>query len=206
MTRTILLSLLVAGLATGCGTKKEEERPAETSPPVDRGTPGEVADQTPAEPNPAAASAPPVTPAVAIDCEKLLTAEDMARACGGNPPAIEVRKHAMESGVGATACMRQAGPKAARTTSLHLAVNAAPGSPDAARALLALSGKSAGAKAVGVGDGGYLIVRDGVHDLEAVKGALWFKLGYQIDAAAKKPLCTDQGLVELGKVVAGRLP
>jgi type IV secretory pathway VirB10-like protein len=209
MRPTILLAAIVTALAIACGSKKDDKAaepgPAET-PAIDKGSPGEAADETPAEPDPATASAPPVTPPVAVDCEKLLTADDLAKACGGNAPEIEVRKHAMESGAGATTCIRQAGPKANRTTSLHLAVNAAAGTPDAARALLELSGKHPGARAVAVGDGAYLVVREGVHDVEAVKGALWFKLGYQVDKGEKTPLCSDQGLVELGRTVAGRLP
>lgn len=214
MPRLILLSVIAAALAVSCSKKKDDKeaaKPAET-PPVDKGTPGEVADETPPEANPDRPSSPPGAPAVAVDCEKLLTADDVAKACGGNAADLEVRKHAMENGHGATTCMREAGSKSKRTSSFHLAVSSAPGTPDGARALLELSGKSEGAKAVEVGDGAYLLVREvpaakqTLHDLEAVKGALWFKLGYEVAKGEKKPLCSDDGLVELAKTVAGRLP
>lgn len=212
MRRHILVIVIMVALAVSCSRKKEaNKQPAET-PPVDRGTPGEVADETPPQPMPDKPSSPLATPAVAVDCEALLTPEDVAKACGGNAADMEVRKHAMENGTGATTCMRQAGPKTKRVSSLHLAVNAAPGSPDGAKALLELSGKSEGAKKVEVGDGAYLVVREvpaakqTVHDLEAVKGALWFKLGYEVNKGEKKPLCSDDGLVELARTVAGKLP
>jgi hypothetical protein len=209
--RTLVIILIPAALAVSCSRKEAEKTPAET-PPVDKGTPGEVADETPPQAMPDRPSTPPATPAVAVDCELLFTPEDIARACGGDAADIEVRRHAMENGTGATTCMRQAGPKTGRVSSLHLAVNSAPGSPDAARALLELSGKSKAARKVEVGDGAYLVVREvpadkqTVHDLEAVKGALWFKVGYEVNKGEKKPLCTDQGLVELGKAVASKLP
>ena len=41
---------------------------------------------------------------------------------------------------------------------------------------------------------------------EAVKGAVWFKLGYEVPKGEKKPLCSDDGLVALAKTVADRLP
>lgn len=214
MGRTILLSLIAAALAVSCSKKKDDKeatKAAET-PPVDKGTPGEVADETPPEPNPDKPSSPPPTPAVAVDCEPLLTAEDVAKACGGKAADFEVKKHAMENGRGATTCVRNVGARAKKTASLHFAVNAAPGSPDGAKALLDLSKNSEGARAVEVGDGAYVIVRQvpvakqTVHDLEAVKGALWFKLGYEVDKGDKKPLCSEDGLLELGKTVAGRLP
>lgn len=211
MRRHTLAIVILAALAVSCSTKEAEKQPTET-PPIDKGTPGEAADETPPQPTPDKPSTPPATPAVAVDCEALLTPEDVAKACGGNAADMEVRKHAMENGTGATTCMRQAGPKTKRVSSLHLAVNSAPGSPDGARALLELAGKSEGARKVEVGDGAYLLVREEpaakqtVHDLEAVKGALWFKVGYEVNKGEKKPLCTDKGLVELGKTVAGRLP
>jgi hypothetical protein len=212
MRRSILLALMLAVPAVSCSKKsdKKDEAAAET-PPADKGTPGEVADETPPEPNPDKPSSPPTTPPVAVDCEKLLTADDVAKACGGKAGDIEVKKHAMENGTGATACVRNAGFKAKRTSSIHLAVSTAPGTPDAARALLDLSKE--GAKPVeGLGEGAYLHVREEAaakqtaHHLEAVKGALWFKLGYEVVKGDKKPICSDEGLVELGKAVAGRLP
>lgn len=214
MRRTIILpSVIAAALAVSCSKKKDDQeaaKPAET-PPVDKGTPGEVADETPPEPNPDKPSTPPTTPTPAIDCETLLTPDDVAKACGGKAADLEVRKHAMENGQGATTCMRQAGPKAKRVSSIHLAVNTAPGSPDGAKALLDLSKE--GAKPVeGVGDGAYLHVREEaaakqtIHHLEAIKGGLWFKLGYEVGKGEKKPVCSDEGLAELAKAVAGRLP
>ena len=215
MRRTILLSLIAAAaLAVSCSKKKDDKEgatPTAETPPVDKGTPGEVADETPPEPNPDKPATPPTTPAPAIDCEKLFTADDVAKACGGKAADLEVRKHAMENGKGATTCVRNAGAKGKRTSSLHLAVNSAPGSPDGARALLDLSKE--GSKVVdGVGDGAYLHVKEvpaakqTMHDIEAIKGALWFKLGYEVGAGEKKPICTDDGLTALAKVVAGRLP
>ncbi len=221
MVRTLLLSLMVAALVVSCSAKKDKEKEKDTAgeggkaaetPPPDLGTPGEVRDDTPPEPNPDTASSPPVTPAVAIDCEKLLTADDVAKACGGKAADFEVKKHAMENGKGATTCMRSAGPTSKGTSSLHLAVNAAPGSSDGAKALLDLAKNVKGAKPVEVGDGAYLIVKEEaalkqtVHDLEVAKGALWFKVGFDVQKGEKKPLCSDDGLVELGKAVAGRLP
>ena len=214
MRRTLLLSLIAAALAVSCSKKrddKEAAKPAET-PPVDKGTPGEIADETPPAPNPDRPSSPPTTPPVAVDCETLLTPDDVAKACGGKAAELEVRKHAMENGQGATTCMRQAGLKGKRVSSLHLAVSSAPGSRDGAKALLELSGKSEGAKALEVGDGAYLLVREvpaarqTMHDLEAIKGALWFKLGYEVSKQDKRPVCSDDGLVELARTVAGRLP
>jgi hypothetical protein len=211
MRRSILLSLMLAALAVSCSKKSDKKEGAGEPPPDEKGTPGEVADETPPEPNPDKPSSPPTTPPVAVDCEKLLTADDVAKACGGKASDIEIEKHAMENGQGATACVRNAGSRAKRTSSIHLAVNTAPGSPDAARALLDLSKE--GAKSVeGVGDGAYLHVREDAaakqtaHHLEAVKGGLWFKVGYEVGKGDKKPVCSDEGLVALGKAVAGRLP
>jgi hypothetical protein len=207
------MACVSAALAVSCSKKKDDKAgtPTAETPPADKGTPGEVADETPPEPNPDKPATPPTTPPPAIDCETLLTADDVAKACGGQAAELEVRKHAMENGKGATTCMRNAGAKGKRVSSLHLAVNSAPGSPDGARALLDLSKE--GAKAVdGVGDGAYLRVREvpaakqTMHDIEAIKGSLWFKLGYEVRKEDKKPVCTDDGLVELAKVVAGRLP
>lgn len=214
MRRSILPSLMLAALAVSCSKKSDEkeEAAAPAEPAPERGTPGEAADQTPPEPNPDKPASPPTTPPLAIDCDRLLTAEEVARACGGKAADIEVTKHAMENGKGATTCVRNAGSRAKRTASLHLAVNTAPGSPDGAKALLDLAKNSEGAKAVEVADGAYLHVREVpvaeqiVHDLEAVKGAVWFKLGYEVDKGDRKPLCSDDGLVELAKTVAGRLP
>lgn len=208
MIRFLLLALACAA-ALACATKKEGEgdkaTPAAESAPENQ--PAEPPADKPAEPpaEPAATAAP-------VDCEKLFTADDIAEACGLEAADLEVRKHAMETGKGATTCVRQAGPKGKRTSSIHFALNSAPGSPDRARALLDLSKSGEGAKAVDVGDGAYLHVRavplatQTVHDLEVVKGAVWFKLGYDRDKGEKKPLCSDDGLQQLGKTVAGRLP
>ena len=214
MRRIILLSLLAAALVVACSKKKDDKQaatPTTETPPADKGTPGEVADETPPEPNPDKPATPPTTPPPAIDCAALFTADDVAKACGGQAADLEVRKHAMENGKGATTCMRNAGARGKRVSSLHLAVNSAPGSPDGARALLDLSKE--GAKAVdGVGDGAYLHVKEvaaakqTMHDIEAIKGALWFKLGYEVGAGEKKPICSDDGLTALAKVVADRLP
>ncbi|HEU5055906.1 MAG TPA: hypothetical protein VFU21_05255 [Kofleriaceae bacterium] len=213
MRRSIVLSLIAAAVAVSCSKKKDDEeagKPAET-PPVDKGTPGEVADETPPEPNPATPSAPPTAPPVSVDCEKLFTVEDVAKACGASAADWEVKKQPMENGQGATTCLRMAGPKKNRVASLLFALNSAPGSPDGARALLDLSKE--GARPVeGVGDGAYLHVREEaatrqtIHHLEAIKGALWFKLGYEVRKGDRKPLCTDDGLTELARVIAGRLP
>ncbi len=206
MRRHSLLTLIVAALAVSC-SKKKENRPAE-SPPIDKGTPGEVADDTPPEPNPDKPSSPPAA-AVAIDCEKLFTADDVAKACGGNAAGLEVQKNPMETGNGSSACMRNALAKGNR---VYLLVNAGPGTPANAREILELAKGQQNAKAVEVADGAYLHVtevaaaKQTVHELEAVKGALWFKLGFEVQSGDKKPICTDDGLVELGKTVAGKLP
>lgn len=209
MRRTILLSLIAAALAISCSKKKDDKAPAET-PPADKGTPGEVADDTPPEANPDKPSSPPTTPAAAIDCEKLFTADDVAKACGGSAAELEVKKNPMETtGKGATACVRNALKKGSRVS---LVVNAGPGRPENAREILDLAKNQPGAKAVEVADGAYLHVtevaaaKQSVHELEAVKGALWFKLGFEVQNGDKKPICSDDGLVELGKTVAGRLP
>lgn len=211
MRRTILLSLLLPSLATACSKKSDEQKKPAEAPPVDKGTPGEVADETPPEPNPGAPSAPPAVAPVAVDCDAVLTVDDVAKACGAKAADWELKKQPMENGQGATTCLRMAGPKVKRVSSLHFTVNTSPGSPDAAKALLEMSGKLDGAKPVEVGDGAYLVagkpVNDQIsHDLEAVKGALWFKIGYDVGKREKKPICSDDGLVELGKTVAGRLP
>lgn len=217
MRRTILLALIAAAPAVSCSKKSDSKKeeaaaPATETPPIDKGTPGETADETPPEPNPDKPSSPPAIPAVAVDCEKLLTADDVAKACGGSAASFEVKKHPMENGAGATTCVRNASPKSKGVSSIHLAVNTASGSPDGAKALLDLSKNQKGAKAVEVADGAYLHVREEeaakqtVHDLEAVKGAVWFKLGYEVAKGEKKPLCSDDGLVTLGKTVADRLP
>lgn len=35
---------------------------------------------------------------------------------------------------------------------------------------------------------------------------LWFKVGYEVGKGEKKPICSDDGLVELGKTITGKLP
>jgi hypothetical protein len=213
MRRHTLFILIIAALGVSCSKKKDDgkqAKPAE-SPPVDKGTPGEVADETPPEPNPDKPSSPPAAPAVEVDCEQVFTVDDVAKACGAKAADWEVKKQPMENGKGATTCLRMAGPKVKRVSSLHFTLNTAPGTPDAAKALLEMSGKAEGAKKVEVGDGGYAIVGKPVmdqtsHALEAIKGALWFKVGYDVGKGEKKPICSDQGLVELAKTIAGKLP
>jgi len=213
MRRHSLLIVIVAALAVSCSKKKDdgkEGKPAE-SPPIDKGTPGEVADETPPEPNPDKPSSPPTTAPPAVDCEQLWTVEEVAKACGAKAADWEVKKQPMENGQGATTCLRMAGPRKNRVSSLNFTLNTAAGSPDGAKALLEMSGKLEGAKKVEVGDGAYLVVGKPVmdqtpHSLEAVKGALWFKLGYDAGKGEKKPICSDDGLVELGKALVSKLP
>lgn len=211
MRRQILTAVIAAALAASCSKKKDDKQPAAETPPVDKGTPGEVADETPPAPNPDRPATPPATPPPAIDCAAIFTVEEVAKACGAAAADWEVKKQPMESGSGATTCLRMAGPKKNRVSSLNFTINTAPGSPEGAKALLEMSGKLEGAKKAEVGDGAYLIVGKPVmdqtsHDLEAVKGALWFKIGYTVSKGEKKPICSDDGLVEIGKAVAGRLP
>jgi hypothetical protein len=210
MRRHTLAILILAALAISCSKKEADKQPAET-PPVDKGTPGEVADETPPQPNPDKPSTPPTMASVAIDCEQVFTADDVAKACGGKAADWEVKKQPMESGTGATTCLRMAGPKVKRVNSMHFTVNTAPGSPEGAKALVEMAGKLEGAKKVEVGDGGYLVLGKPVvdqtpHDVEAAKGSVWFKLGVEIGKGEKKPLCSDDGLVELARTVASKLP
>jgi hypothetical protein len=213
MRRHTLFILIIAALAVSCSKKKDDgkqAKPAESTP-VDKGTPGEVADETPPEPNPDRPSTPPTTAPVEVDCEKLFTVDDVAKACGAKAAEWEAKKQPMENGKGATTCVRMAGPKVKRVSSLHFTLNTAAGSPDGAKALLEMSGKLDGAKKVEVGDGGYLIVGKPVmdqtsHALEAIKGALWFKVGYDVGKGEKKPICSDEGLVELARTLAAKLP
>jgi hypothetical protein len=204
MMRAMIRTLLLCALVTACskkddaGEKQAEatDKPAET--PVDK--PAEEPVATPPADEPAAA-------APTIDCDALLTADDVAKACGGKAADFAINKHALETGKAATTCVRTAGKRGA---SVKLAVSTAPGSAQGAKSLLELSKE--GAKPAEVGDAGYLHVREvpaarqTMHDLEAIKGRVWFKLGYEIKQGEKKAACSDEGLIELGKTVAGRLP
>jgi len=207
MRQTLLLTLIVAAaLAVSCSKKKGDGQDKEAAP-ADKATPTEP----PADPAPdKSAETPPPAAAPEVDCEKLLTADDVAKACGAKAAEFQVQKNPMETtGKGGTACMRNAIKSGNR---IYLLVNAASGSTKTAREILDLAKMEQGAKAVEAGDGAYLVVREVAaakqtsHELAVVKGTLWFKVGFDLPAGDKKPICSDDGLVELGKTVASRLP
>jgi hypothetical protein len=208
--RRIILFLSVTALAVSCSKKQDDKAPAET-PPADRGTPGEVADDTPPEAKPDKPPSPPAVAAGAVDCDALFTAADVAKACGGKVADFEVRKRSIENGKGLSTCFREAVRGGDDLDSVRLTVNSRPRSPEEAQQLLAEFNSIEGAKTVKMGDGAYrrLETLPGAvqHYVEVVKGKLFFSLFFVVAIEdTKPPICTDDGLVELGKVVAGRLP
>jgi hypothetical protein len=161
----------------------------------------------PAEIKPA--DPPPV--AKMIDCEALVTAADIATACGVDVTTVEIKKGAIERGTGATACVRSA--RLGGAPWLQFSVNAAGTSAEGVKNVVELSRKTPNAeiKDVEVGDGGLLIVKQVEatkatrHDLEATKGTLWFKLATEVPDGGKE-LCPDDGLVAIAKTIASHLP
>ena len=180
--------LLVIALVAACGGKKDEQAP----PPPKASKP---APETPPGPGgkPAPKRATVVTPAQPkLDCAALLTADDVAKACGGG--ALTAEASPMEKGEGAMTCVRWIGDKKSHT-GVTLTVNTAPGSPEGAKNLVAMS-KKGGAAEVAVGDAAIQVD----HAVEAAKGSIWFKL------TPMESLCKDDALVQLATTVASRLP
>lgn len=204
-------ALVVASCAllVACSGKTEDSgaQPApettEAPPPQQPEAPVEAPEP---EPEPAAA-------APALDCGALLTAADLEEACGLAAGAYEVKQGDMETGKGATACIRKVVATGKAFPEMSLAVNAGPGDAAGARALLDLDRDAEGASEVAVGDAGLLIEKDlempkkRIRDLEAVKGRLWFKISTTASGGPMKVAsCSPEGLTELGKRIASRLP
>ena len=205
----------------GCGKKGEDkDKPVEPPPqtadpanadPVPKPADPAAGSQTAPPPIPSPTPAPPPAPAATVDCAALVTPEDVAAACGVSANDVTVERIAMETGKGATTCLRSVKIKGA--PAFKLAVNTAPKSADAAKRLLDLDRTAGPTKDVPVGDSGLLAVRSvGAtkstnHEIEAVKGAVWFKLLADVkDGAKAPPPCGDDGLVAVGKAVASHLP
>jgi hypothetical protein len=203
------LGIVALLVVAACGKKDDGAKnnepapvPTETKVADNKLTDTRPADPAPADPRPTDA---------AIDCETLLVAGEIAAACGVDAKDIEVKKAALERGAGATACIRSARLKGRPW--LQLGVNAASPSADGAKSLLDLDRKLANAeiKDVDVGDGGLLILhrleatKSTDHNVEAVKGKLWFKVATTV-RDGDQPLCTDDGLVTIAKAVGSRLP
>jgi hypothetical protein len=194
--RTLGLAALV--IVAACGKKddggaKQADKPAEPRP-TDK--PSEVK--------------PPPPPPRTVDCDAIVTAADIATACGVDATDVEIKKGALEKGVGATACLRAA--RLEGKPWLQFSVNASGTDPAGVKNLIELSRNTPDAviKDIDAGDGGVLIVkkveatRSTSHDIEASKGALWFKLATDVPDGGKQP-CSDDGLVAIAKTIASHL-
>ena len=213
MRNPLTLALAAAlGLTLACSEKKDEA-PAGSPVPSD---PPAAADPEKPTPQPATpVESPPPEPTAAaptIDCDALLTPDDVAKACGEKAEQLAISKGSMETGSGAGTCMRSVGRKGDRIGGIKLAVNTAPGNPEGAQSLVTLS-RSENSRDIEVGDKAIFVKRRievaKQTDLavEAARGRVWFKVGVVERDDLKKALtCSEDGLIELGKTVASRLP
>ena len=211
MRNPVTLALALT-LTLACSEKKDEApagSPVPSDPPVaadpDKPTPQPA---TPVDPPPPE----PIATAPAIDCDALLTPEDVAKACGEKAEQLATSKSSMETGSGAGACMRAIARKGDRIGGIMLSVNTAPGNPQGAQSLVTLS-RSEDTRDLEVGDKAIFskrrieVARQTDLSVQAAKGRVWFKVGVVERDDDKKALtCSEDALIELGKTVASRLP
>jgi len=184
----------VVCLALVCACDKPSDAPATRVAPAPE--PPAVKPPEPAKP---AEPAPP-----AIECAKLLTADDVKQACGAT---VEIGASSFEG----------KNPLCARTLTVPHKK-----SPAARFALSSFKDAAAAEDWVklqktaetevlsGVGDFAWTRTKDGKdvkeYDVGARKGALVIKLSVTQNSANKKAPCTLAQLTELAKVVVARLP
>lgn len=140
--------------------------------------------------------------ATKVDCATILTIADIATACELDPVVIVLEPP--DEPDPSIACQYQI-----RTNSriaMRFAVDTSPATPAAAKAKLAPADDDV--TPVQVGDAGQMVLSEGMawqnHDLELVKGRVFVSLKMVVSEKTGAP-CSDDGVVAIGKAVAGRL-
>jgi hypothetical protein len=141
-------------------------------------------------------------PAKKLDCATVLTITDVATACELDAAVVVLEPP--DEPDPSMACQYQI-----RTNSriaMRFAVDTSPANAAAAKAKLAPADEDV--TQVPVGDAGQMVVSEGMawqnHDLEFVKGTAFVSLKMAVSEKTGAP-CSDDGVVAIGKLVAGRL-
>lgn len=213
-------ALLTVLLIVGCSKKetkdeaagaKQEPAPEAKQTPEDKAgelaakPPAPPAEDKPAEP-PAAQPAPP---SATVDCNAFLTAEDVARACGGSK--VDVTEYTSPAKHPAAVCSRKMTEPGKKfpIAQLHFMVFA---DKAAADGWVKLDRTDDAKDLAGVGDLAWTRVKERPqlestdYDVGVRKGNAVLKLSMTQGRLVKKVPCTIDQLAELAKIVAPRMP
>ena len=201
-------ALLVVVVLAAC-SKKAEQKKQEPTPTPETAKPAETKPAEAPKP-PEEKPAPPPTPAAKLDCNALLTADDLSKACGKK---LEIEATRYE-GQGALMVCNRTIKDPAKHMSAQFGVSSF-NDGAAIDAWIKLtkdnSKESKFTDVTGIGEGGYEKVHEvkGLkstdYDLAVRKGNFLAHYGYMI-GSSEKPVCTMDQLKEVAKLVASRMP
>jgi hypothetical protein len=202
-------ALLVVLLVIGCSKKddKKQPTPAENHHPTN--TERVPEDQKPAEKPPESKPAPPPEVVVKIDCNTIITADDVAKACGG--AKVEIIAGKQEGSAAMFTCQRTMTLAGKRGPVAYWFLRGT-GKKGEGEAMMATE-KTKDAKPLArVGDEAYTSEREEKalktidYDAGARKGGFFLKVSSMKDPMNKNPPCTLDQMAELLKTGVGRLP
>jgi hypothetical protein len=204
-------TLCIVVFVVGCSSKSEtkSEAKVETKTPEDKA--GEQAAQPPSAPPEAKPAEPPPAPAAItnVECAKLVTAEDVAKACGGSK--VDVAEGSSKIKAPHTVCsLRMAEPgKKFPIAQVQLMVFPDPGGVDGWIKLDKIEGSK---DVAGIGDLAWTRVDEQAalkstnYDVGVRKGNAVLKILMTQNSLNKKLPCTLEQATELARIVAPRLP
>jgi hypothetical protein len=205
--RAAILSCVV--LTAGCSKKSEtknEPAPAKQAPAAEAPASGQPPETKPPEAKPIEHK--PAVDAPKLDCNTILTAEDIQKACGAK---VEVHAGKQEGSGPLFTCQRTISEVGKRFPIAYWFVRV--GKTPADVAGIAKLEKLPEAKPIaGLGDEAWsseheetkLKITD--YDVNVRKGLFLFKVSAHKDSLNKKPPCTLDQMAELAKVATNRLP
>ena len=198
-------------LVVGCSKKSEskQEPAAAKQEPVAQAP--KPAEDKPAEDKPAEAKPPEAKPAQAIptiDCNTIITPEDIQKACGAK---VDIHAGKQEGSGPLFACQRTISEAGKRGPIAYWFIRASKSTEDVA-ALVKLEKLPEAKPIEGVGDEAWSSIHEEPklkltdYDVNVRKGHFLLKVSVHKDSLNKKPPCTLDQMVELAKVGASRLP
>ncbi len=212
MRALLICTLLLSGCSKKSDTSSEPASGAKDEAPA--GAPAQPAPEAPTPEAPAEkpvepAPAEPAAEAPAVDCAALVTAEDVAKACGG--AKVDVADDESPIKTANTVCARKVTAPGKKFPIARVHVLAF--SSDAGADGWVKLDKVDDAKDVaGIGDLAWTRVKERPqlkstdYDVGVRKGRVVLKLGMTKNSLNKNPPCTIEQLTELARAIAPRMP
>ena len=201
------VALLCVVLAVGCSKKSDDKKtepaPAQKEPEAPKPPEDKPAADKPPEPKPA----PEVV--VKVDCNTIITADDIAKACGGKKVEIVAGK---QEGTAALFTCQRAISEAGKKGPIAYWYLRGTGKAGEGEAMMATEKTKDDKPVASLGDEAYSseteqkALKTTDYDVIVRKGGFMLKVSTSKSSMNKTPPCTIDQMVELAKIGVGRLP